>query len=558
MASSEIGTLRSDWRKVPLDDRYRQWRTIDFQRTVLVVVRTVTTLTRLLDIVSLFESDLRIQVVYTHDPRSAAIFAAGVAEFLGELGAPVIPWEQASRTRFDLAIAASENDALHELDAPILLVPHGIGYQKYYPGGWVTSGMDPDRLVRGGRVIPEMIALSHPQQRALLRAACPPAAERAVVIGDPCHDRMRVSAHRTPHYREALGTGERLLVVLCSTWGPNSLFGTWPRLPERLLGELPADEYQVAAILHPGVWAAHGRRQVRTWLRPALEAGLALVPPERGWQATVLAADCVLSDEGSASLYAAAMDKPLLLAIADGPADTTVPGSPLADLAHKAARLDPDRDLRAQLAGAMHTHRLGEHGEIVERAVQNSDGCAEVLARLGYRRLDLEQPPGIPFFPPVDTPVTDVATIAAHIVGGRVTDDGAVTLARFPAMLGQVSASSENQHFTADVGRATLRQLQNAAIVHGGASGPGFDGWARHTLRQWPDARMVSAPLGTSGCVLHTRHGRRMTLEFRDGDADPRLLASLAYVRLQANRNLPTMDTLRLGERDLAVRITPD
>ncbi|GAB3504357.1 hypothetical protein [Amycolatopsis cihanbeyliensis] len=538
-----------------MDERYRQWRTIDFQRTVLVVVRTVTTLTRLLDILALIESDLRIQAVYTYDPWCPAIFAAGVPEFLGELGAPVIPWEQARGTRFDLAIAASENDALHELDAPILLVPHGIGYQKYYPGGRVTSGMNPERLLRGGRVVPDTIALSHPAQREQLRAACPPAEERAVVIGDPCHDRMRVSAHRVPHYRDALGSGERRLVVLCSTWGPGSLFGTWPRLPERLLGELPADEYQVAAILHPGVWAAHGHRQVRAWLRPALDAGLALIPPERGWQATVLAADCVLSDEGSATLYAAAMDKPLLLATGVDPADTTVPGSPLADLTRKATRLEQDRDLRAQLDQAIGTHRAGAHGDIVERVVRNSGRCAEVLAGLVYRRLGLEPAQGSPTFPPVDAPVTEIATAAAHLVGGRVTEDGAVTLVRFPAVPTGSPPYWESRHLTADAERATLRQLENATIVHSAVSVSDFDTWSRHALRQWPDARMASAPLGERGCVLRTREGRGVTLEFQHGGADPRLLASLARVRLESGHDLPTVDTLRLGERDLAVRI---
>ncbi|MQA07954.1 MAG: hypothetical protein GEU98_05235 [Pseudonocardiaceae bacterium] len=66
----------------------------------------------------------------------------------------MISWAQACATRFDLAIAASENDELHRLNAPIMLIPHGFGYQKTYPGRAVIAGMDPDRLVHLGRVVP--------------------------------------------------------------------------------------------------------------------------------------------------------------------------------------------------------------------------------------------------------------------------------------------------------------------------------------------------------------------------------------------------------------------
>src|SRR5690606_805939 len=118
-----------------------------------------------LDVVALLASDTRVQVVFTYDDQRPALFDAGVREVLGELGAPVIPWQQAVSSRFDLAVAASENDALHELDATVLLVPHGVGYQKFYPGTTTVAGMDRTRLLHDGRVVPDVIALSHPEQR---------------------------------------------------------------------------------------------------------------------------------------------------------------------------------------------------------------------------------------------------------------------------------------------------------------------------------------------------------------------------------------------------------
>jgi hypothetical protein len=131
--------------------------------------------------------------------------------------------------RFDLAVAASENDALDQLTGPVLLVPHGAGFEKYYPGTRVVAGLDPARLVRA-------------------RAA---------------------------------------------------------------------------------------------------DAGVTVLGPDQGWQPALVAADCVLSDHGSTSLYAAALDKPLLLA--GGPGTTTVAGSATAALREVATALDVDGDLRAQI-----------------------------------------------------------------------------------------------------------------------------------------------------------------------------------------------------------------
>lgn len=46
---------------------------------------------------------------------------------------------------------------------------------------------------------------------------------------------------------------------MTSTWGGDSLFGSHFELIPRLLTELPATRYQVAAPCHPSVWFGHGR-----------------------------------------------------------------------------------------------------------------------------------------------------------------------------------------------------------------------------------------------------------------------------------------------------------
>ncbi|GAA1700009.1 hypothetical protein GCM10009765_56760 [Fodinicola feengrottensis] len=125
------------WEKVPVGLQAPRWRTIQPARTVLVIVHTVTAATRLADVLPVFDADLRIQVVFT-TPGTSAV-RAGVAEVLAALGAATIPWAQALQTEFDLAIAAAHSGSLHEINAPLVLLSHGIGYTKNTAGSRVPG-----------------------------------------------------------------------------------------------------------------------------------------------------------------------------------------------------------------------------------------------------------------------------------------------------------------------------------------------------------------------------------------------------------------------------------
>jgi hypothetical protein len=122
----------SSWVKTPIGIHAARWSTLPAQRTVLLVVHTVTSANRLLDVVPLFDSDLRVQLVFTCPGTSAV--SEGVEGLLNELGAVTITWSQAIHTAFDLAIAASNSGNLHDLNAPIVVMSHGVGYSKYSPG----------------------------------------------------------------------------------------------------------------------------------------------------------------------------------------------------------------------------------------------------------------------------------------------------------------------------------------------------------------------------------------------------------------------------------------
>ena len=91
--------------RVPVGEDAERWVTRTGCRRVLFVVHNVTSATRLLDVLPLFSGDLRVQMFATCTGSSP--FLAGVPELLGRAGLPVLPWEQAKDTAFDLAVSAS-------------------------------------------------------------------------------------------------------------------------------------------------------------------------------------------------------------------------------------------------------------------------------------------------------------------------------------------------------------------------------------------------------------------------------------------------------------------
>ncbi|MCM3923850.1 hypothetical protein ND748_19525 [Frankia sp. AiPs1] len=96
---------------------------------VLIVVHNVTALTRLLDVLPAFADDPRVRLLFTVVDGSP--FGSGAAEFLDDIGARAIPWESAVTSRFDLAVAAGRSGDLHRLSPPLVVLPHGAGYNKY-------------------------------------------------------------------------------------------------------------------------------------------------------------------------------------------------------------------------------------------------------------------------------------------------------------------------------------------------------------------------------------------------------------------------------------------
>ncbi|OLT47854.1 hypothetical protein BJF85_14605 [Saccharomonospora sp. CUA-673] len=324
------------------------WTTANPTARILVVVHNVTAATRLLDVLPDIARDARVQLSFTC-PRSSP-FTAGTDEHLRSHGIEPVPWEHATHTEFDLAISASYGENLHEISAPIVTIPHGLGYNKYLkpgnretgkpgnretgkPGNRETGkpvfGLSEPWLLHDGNVVPAVIGLSHPEQLDRLHAACPEAAPAARILGDPCIDRLRASTPLRETYRQAFGLAPgQHLVLVTSTWGPDSLYGRRPDLALELARRLPLDEYRIALSLHPNIAAGHSPWQVRMWLDDCRRDGILVLPDGDHWMPATLASSLVVGDHGSTTFYAASQDIPVLLASAPATRSTPPPPSP--------------------------------------------------------------------------------------------------------------------------------------------------------------------------------------------------------------------------------------
>ncbi|KPH98443.1 hypothetical protein OK074_6271 [Actinobacteria bacterium OK074] len=117
------------WRlPVPVAPDGADWLTVRPERMVLGVVHNITSATRLLDLLTAFEGDDRVQTVFTCTRSS--VLDSGVPEFLAARGMPYAPWAVAVAGDFDLAIATNRGGDLHELPFPLIGTPHGAGYNK--------------------------------------------------------------------------------------------------------------------------------------------------------------------------------------------------------------------------------------------------------------------------------------------------------------------------------------------------------------------------------------------------------------------------------------------
>jgi hypothetical protein len=559
--------------RVPVGRDAHRWSTFQGERTLVVAARTVTSTVRVLETLpSLLRDDPRVTVVFAYDPTSA--FNSGVLDLLRAAGCRVMDWEQLGHITPDLILSASENIDVPEGDCPVLVLPHGVGFQKLVPDSRSSrerlSGVVPDSLLESGRA---WLAVSHPAQEEQLLAAHPKAAGHTLLVGDPCFDELVASRPRREAYREELGVAEhQRLVMVSSTWRSTSLLGRHPDLLPRLLAQLPCDDYQVGAIVHPNVWSAHGAWQIRALLASALDAGLLLIPPVHAWRPALVAADVLLGDHGSVTLYGAAAGTPVLLA-AFG--DDAVPGTAVHDMAAVAPRLDPRGDLLQQVKKVDREHTPHRYAGVAEQAFAEPGQALARLRAALYRLLKLPEPPSTPPSPlvlPVPVPDPPASPVTSWQVITGITGGGAaptVTVHRFPAAVAAYDAGRPDSavsftHLACADDERDHRLTESASVLirrDPASTTVGALRWIGDTLAQLPGSLLAASAVGAGCCLVGLRDGRTVEVTATGPALDPGLPAAVVYACLRAG--IPLEDTpvrLRIGGRrdeDVTLRLRP-
>ncbi|PSK89900.1 hypothetical protein CLV63_1244 [Murinocardiopsis flavida] len=384
------------WLHTPVGLNAQRWVTRPGCRTVLVMVHSVACAQRLMDVVALLKADGRIQIVFTMAP---SIFHRGVPEWLAALDCVVIPWSQAEQTRFDLAIAASYW-GIERIHAPLVLLPHGAGFGKFMtpaltgvaaaPRG--TFGLDRQRLLHDGRVIPSALVLAHEQERRRLAEGCPEALQHAQVVGDPVVDRLLDARMVPQRFRAALGVGsDQRLAVMVSTWGPHSLLGARSDAVARLVEEAREQHgWRVALLVHPNVWASHGTWQMRAWMADWESCGLIVLPQRTDCVGVLAAADVVIGDHGSTTLYATLLDRPLAMAGAQE-ADVD-PHAPISELLLRAPTIAESGPVLAGVEGMTARFRPGTWGSVAAQISSHPGLFATRMRRVLYEQVGLAEP----------------------------------------------------------------------------------------------------------------------------------------------------------------------
>ncbi|CCB75809.1 translation initiation factor 2 [Streptantibioticus cattleyicolor] len=517
---------------------------------------------RLLDVLPVFAGDDRVTRVFTLVPGSD--FGIDALAAIERVGARTVPWEEACRRSYDLIVAASPKGELRLLRGRRVLLPHGAGFNKTVRGEGSddsASGLDPAFLVRDGEVLAALYALAHPSQVDRLAAVSPRAAEHAVVVGDPTLERILASRSRREAYRAALGTGARKLIVMTSTWGPESLLRRRPELPAELAARLPYDSYQLALVAHPNERNRTSPFDLVEQLAPALDAGMVLAGAYEEWGAVLIAADAVITDHGSTALYAAALDRPLIGAC-DGGAEL-IPGSPMGEvLAHCPGLDDP-----GGVEGAIAAHRPGAVRALAKAAFAEQGRALDRLREELYALLGLEPPDGPATVRLLPDPRPPVRAPAAFAVRTRVGDH-TVRVERFPAHTG-----ASGQHLAVEYDAADERHAQSAGLLYRRAGQAPVrpysatwtaDGWIAHVLDQYPGCRTAGVVMSPSWCLVRDRRGPLLSLRVgpcrEDGlllRTDPAAVLSGVHAWPAAHRDLPAEVTCVIGDRSYPVRVEP-
>jgi hypothetical protein len=403
-----------------LSDSGAWWLTVRPDRRVLVAAPTITSVHRLLDIAELFRGDMRVHLTFTVPPNQ---LGDGTTALLRSIGVRLLPWPQAVARRYDLAITANLG-GMGEIDAPVAFFSHGASRNKLasprgrgsIPVLSKVPAFARSALVQNGMLVPSAIAVGHERDLGMLAEDCPEALPVGRVVGDPCADRITAGRRLRATYRRALGLKPKeKLVVATSTWSGASLLGGASHQLERLVEQLSAPGYRVVLLIHPNVFAAHGEYQLHAWLSHLVRNGLILTKAGQPWEALLIAADYIVGDHGSVTLYGSLVGVPVLLGAYDE--SHVHPESGAAALAAIAPRLVGSVQIPEQLAQADRQFDAEAMAAVAALISSEPGAFARHARSLLYGMLALGQPAIAPRVADASVP-PPLRELAARSLGG--------------------------------------------------------------------------------------------------------------------------------------------
>lgn len=520
----------------PAADDAHRWETRSSELKIYCLVRTLVSAIRLEAELRIFDGDSRVKLIWVVCPGSR--FEHGLRDWFDRRKLSVITLDQAKRGSWDLVITTSEwIDVSCFAPKPVILVPHGLGFHKY------VRDPDTNRLRLSGLARPESLrkrhvvqVVTHTNQERQLAEVTEDVIGRTALGGDSSFDLLLNSRGERATYRAALGvTDKQRLITLGSTWGPDSLCHQRFELFGRLLGELPFEQYRVAAFMHPAAWSFDGETIVRH-LQPHIDSGgLMLIGPEEGWHGTLLASDLLIGDNGSPSLYGAMMGIPLLLATFS---DNVVPGTVMAELGRSARFLNPDLDLRQQIEDELVRHDSARAEVLTAQMIERPGESAELLRALCYTKAGLPVPDDELPVHAAPLPEPKAGEVKSFRVHSYVDTDSTVVVDTYPAVF-RDSRRHSGERLLVQLGERNLRRYHNAAIILDPKPLPraALRDHLTELIEKYIGSRIAVVACDDGGCEILVRDGEQFHVTC-GGGLPIRVLACACYALLVAQREL--------------------
>lgn len=324
------------------------------------------------------------------DKQSYMLVSTGTRRFaqvkLLEYGVkiPLISLPQALCTPWDLIIFADHNNTrwFHP-DIPKINYGHGLTSGKTHgPGGSWHFGQN--ALDNHGRPLYHVMFVESAHFRNIALGENPALDGTLAVVGSLTADRLLALDQQRNDVQRKLGIGlKKPVFVIFSTWGPGSLL---QRFGLAVLNQLPdlAQQYQIFLIIHPlnDQDEFPDKLAILERLEEYKRGGLALrVEPDESWVPYLAAADIVLTDHTSLSLYYALLERPLFFVPLDTNAITQE--SVIWEFYKLQKPYSPDISLMEQLQQVTRNFSIEKHRAAVnlvldERGHARERICAEI------------------------------------------------------------------------------------------------------------------------------------------------------------------------------------